>query len=282
MQIAPSTYYAARARRPSRRALRDEQVKVQITRVHEENYGVYGSRKVHVALRREDVVVDGTPVARCTVRRLMTELGLRGVNRARTPVTTVRAKGTDDRPDLVKRLFTADAPDRLWVADITYCRTFAGWTYVAFVTDVYSRRIVGWQISTNMRVDLALDALNMGLWTRQHDGRPTDELTHHSDKGSQYLALRYTDRLAEAGAALSVGTTGDSYDNAMAEALNSLFKAELVRNKGPWRDVEHLEVAVAEWVDWYNHRRIHHEIGDVPPVEYEQTFHRQNPVRQPA
>ena len=185
MPIAPSTFYAARGRRPSRRALRDELVKVEIARVHAGNYGVYGSGKVHVQLRREGVVIDGLPVARCTVRRLMTELGLRGVSRSRTPVTTVRAKGPGDRPDLVKRQFTAGAPDKPRVADITCCRTFAGFVYLAFVLDVCSRRVVGWQIATNMRVDLPLDALNMGLRTRDRDGHDVTALVHHSDRGSQ-------------------------------------------------------------------------------------------------
>ncbi len=275
MPIAPSTYYAARTRSPSTRALNDERVKAEIARVHQENYGVYGIRKVHAQLNREHVVglrdSQGTPrpVARCTTQRLMRELGLRGISRAKGPRTTVAVTGPETRPDLVERHFTADAPDRLWVADITYCRTFAGWVYAAFVIDVFSRRVVGWQLSTSLRTDLALDALNMGLWTRHHDGHETTDLVHHSDKGVQYVAIRYTQRLAEAGAVASVGSTGDSYDNAMAEAFNSLFKAELIRNRGPWQNIDHLEYAVAEYIDWFNHRRLHGEIGLVPPVEYE-------------
>jgi putative transposase len=188
-----------------------------------------------------------------------------------------------DRPghasDLVERAFTATAPDELWVADITYCRTFAGWVYAAFVVDVYSRRIVGWQLSKNLRSDLALDALEMGLWARQHAGRDTIGLIHHSDKGVQYVAVRYTQRLAEAGVVASVGSTGDSYDNALAEAFNSLFKAELVRNLGPWRSIDDLEIAVAEYIDWFNHRRLHGEIGLVPPAEYESAYYyRHNPA----
>ena len=177
--------------------------------------------------------------------------------------------GPDTRPDLVERTFTASAQDRLWVADITYCRTFAGWVYAAFVLDVFSRRVVGWQLSTSLRTDLALDALNMGLWTRARDGHDTSALVHHSDRGVQYLAVRYTERLAEAGAVASVGSRGDSYDNALAEAFNSLFKAELVRNLGPWQTVDDLEISVAEYIDWFNFRRLHGEIGLVPPVEYE-------------
>ena len=183
--------------------------------------------------------------------------------------------GPDTRLDHVKRAFVADCPDWLWVADITYVRTFAGWVYCAFVLDVFSRRVVGWQVSTSLRTDLALDALNMGLWTRQRDGHDTGHLVHHSDRGVQYIAIRYTERLAEAGAVASVGSKGDSYDNAMAEAFNSLFKAEMVRNRGPWKNIDDLEIAVAEYIDWFNFRRLHGEIGLVPPVEYE-TTHRSN------
>jgi putative transposase len=269
VKIAPSTFYAARTRPPSARAVRDEAVKTEIARVHKDNYGVYGVRKIHAELRREGVQVEDRPVARCTTRRLMKALGLRGISRSKGPRTTIPGTGPDTRPDLVERAFTASCPDRLWVADITYVRTFAGWVYCAFVLDVFSRRVVGWQVSTSLRTDLALDALNMGLWTRQHDGHDTSALVHHSDRGVQYLAIRYTERLAEAGAVASVGSKGDSYDNAMAEAFNSLFKAELVRNLGPWTSIDDLEVAVAEYIDWFNFRRLHGEIGLVPPVEYE-------------
>jgi len=282
VQIAPSTFYAARARPPSARAVRDEAVKAEISRVHEENYGVYGIRKVHAQLRREQVLLEGRPVGRCTTRRLMKALGLRGVSRAKGPRTTVPGAGPDTRPDLVQRAFTATEQDRLWVADITYVRTFAGWVYCAFVLDVFSRRVVGWQASTSLRTDLALDALEMGLWTRTRDGHDTSALVHHSDRGVQYVAVRYTERLAEAGAVASVGSRGDSYDNALAEAFNSLFKAVLVRNKGPWRSIDDLEIAVAEYIDWFNFRRLHGEIGLVPPVEYE-TQHRSTSLpEQPA
>lgn len=278
-KIAPSTYYAARTRAPSARAVRDEELKIEIARVHRENYGVYGVRKVHAQLVREGVTGHachraGTGlIARCTTRRLMADLRLRGLTRSKSPRTTAPGDGADLRPDLVQRQFRADAPNRLWVADITYVRTFAGWVYTSFVLDVFSRRIVGWQVCTSLRTDLALDALEMGLWTRTRDGHDTSQLVHHSDRGAQYLAIRYTERLAEAGAVASVGSRGDSYDNAMAEALNSLFKGELVRNRGPWRSIDDLEIAVAEWVDWYNHRRLHGEIGLVPPVEYETAHH---------
>jgi len=267
--IAPSTYYAAVTRPPSARAVRDKELKVVIAKVHKENYGVYGIRKVHAQLAREPVLADARAVARCTTQRLMKDLGLRGISRAKGPRTTVPGSGPDTRPDLVDRDFTADAPDQLWVADITYCRTFAGWVYAAFILDVCSRRVVGWQLSTSLRTDLALDALNMGLWTRAHDGHDTSALVHHSDKGVQYLAIRYTERLADAGIVASVGSTGDSYDNAMAEAFNSLFKAELVRNRGPWNNIDDLEIAVAEYIDWFNFRRLHGELGLIPPVEYE-------------
>jgi len=267
-KIAPSTYYATRARPASARTSRDEEVTAVIRQVHEDNYGVYGVRKVYAELARRGGV-GGRPVARCTVARLMKAAGLRGLVRGRTPVTTRRGKGSDDRPDLVQRQFTAPGPNALRVADITYVRTFAGWVYAAFVLDVFSRRVVGWQLSNSLRTDLALDALEMGFWTRRRDDQDVTDLIHHSDKGVQYVAVRYTQRLAEAGAVASVGSTGDSYDNALAEAFNSLFKGELVCNKGPWRGHDDLEIAVAEYVDWYNHRRLHGELGEVPPVEYE-------------
>jgi putative transposase len=244
-----------------------------IEKVHADNYGVYGARKVHAEVRRQ-----GHAVARCTVERLMRTAGLRGITRAKGPRTTVPGSGPDTRPDLVDRAFTATGPDQLWVADITYCRTFSGWVYAAFVIDVYSRRVVGWQLSRSLRTDLALDALEMGIWTRRRAGRDLGGLIHHSDKGVQYVAVRYTQRLAEAGAVASVGSTGDSYDNALAEAFNSLFKAELVRNKGPWKSIDDLEIAVAEYIDWFNHRRLHGEIGLVPPVEFEDNHYRHNPA----
>jgi putative transposase len=273
LQVAPSTYYAYRARPASARSVSDEVTSRAISKVHAANFSVYGARKVHAELNRQ-----GHRVARCTVQRLMRAAGLRGITRAKGPRTTVPGKGPETRPDLVKRKFTATGPDQLWVADITYCRTFAGWVYAAFVTDVHSRRVVGWQLSTSLRTDLALDALEMGIWTRQHARRDVSGLIHHSDRGVQYVAVRYTQRLAEAGVVASVGTTGDSYDNALAEAFNSLFKAELIRNKGPWKSIDDLEIAVAEYIDWFNHRRLHGEIGLVPPAEYEETYYRQNPA----
>ncbi len=209
VQIVPSTFYAARTRPLSARAVRDEELKPIIKRVHESNYGVYGIRKVHAQLAREPGLADVKPVARCTTQRLMKVLDLRGISRAKGPRTTVPGTGVDTRLDHVKRVFVAELPDRLWLADITYVRAFAGWVYCAFVLDVFSRRVVGWQVSTSLRTDLALDALNMGLWTRARDGHDTSALLHHSDRGVQYLAIRYTERLAEAGAVASVGSKGD-------------------------------------------------------------------------
>jgi transposase InsO family protein len=270
VQIAPSTYYATKTRPPSPRAVRDAELVNDIKAAHKANLGVYGARKIHAELNRE-----GVSVARCTVERLMREQGLRGIRREKGRRTTIADGAETERPeDLVKRKFVADAPNQLWVADLTYVRTFAGWVYVAFVIDVFSRMVVGWQVSTSLRTDLALDALDMGLWARRRAGQDVTGLTHHSDRGMQYRAIRYTERLAEAEAVASVGSKGDSYDNAMAEAFNSLFKAECIRNqamrpKGGWKSVGDVEIAVAEYVDWFNHRRLHGEIGLVPPAEFE-------------
>jgi transposase InsO family protein len=272
VQIAPSGYYAAKTRPPSARAQRDAELVPLITKAHEENLGVYGARKVWAELNRQD-----TKVARCTVERLMRAEGLRGICREKTRKTTTSDGAETARPaDLVERKFVATAPNQLWVADLTYVRTHAGWVYVAFVLDVFSRMIVGWQASTSLRTDLALDALDMGLWARARTGQDVAGLVHHSDRGVQYRAIRYTERLAEAEAVASVGSKGDSYDNAMAEALNSLFKAECIRNPamrpaGGWKTVGDVEIAVAEYVDWYNQRRLHGEIGLVPPAEFEAT-----------
>jgi putative transposase len=279
--IAPSTYYASKTRPPSQRSVTDAETVTEIERVHRENYGVYGIRKVWAQLGRDGGVA-GRAIARCTVARLMKQAGLRGVSRVKAPRTTTRATGPDPRPDLVDRVFTASAPNRLWVADITYIKTHSGWVYAAFVLDVFSRRIVGWQLSTNLYTDLALDALNMGIWTRQRAGDDLSQLIHHSDRGVQYVAIRYTERLGEVDVVASVGSVGDSYDNAMAEAFNSLFKAELVRNRGPWTGINDLELAVAEYIDWYNHRRLHGELGLIPPVEHEALHAANNLARQPA
>lgn len=275
-QIAPSTYYAAKTRPASLRSRRDEDLAAMIERIHAENYGVYGARKIWHELRRR-----GVRVARCTVERLMRECGLRGLLRDKSPRTTRPAPETKWPGDLVKRDFTAAGPNQLWVADLTYVRTAVGWVYAAFVLDVYSRVIVGWQVSTSLYTDLALDALKMAIWRRDNQGADLHGLVHHSDRGVQYRAIRYTQRLAEAGAVASVGSKGDSYDNAMAEAFNSLYKAELVRNKGPWRGLDDLEMATVEYIDWYNNRRLHGELGHIPPAEYEHLHAMTQPVTAP-
>lgn len=271
-QIAPLTYYAARNRPASARAVRDEVLTEQIRAVHAANYSVYGARKVHATLLRA-----GTLVARCTVERLMRADGLRGLVRDKHPRTTKPAAETNRPADLVRRKFTAPGPNVLWVADITYVPTAAGWVYAAFVIDVFARMVVGWQVATSLYTDLALDALQMAIWRRRHEGADVTGLVHHSDRGVQYRAIRYTERLEQADAVASVGSKGDSYDNAMAEAFNSLFKAELVRNKGPWLGIDDLEIAVAEYIDWFNNRRLHGELGQVPPAEYEALHALANP-----
>ena len=264
LPIAPSAYYAAKSRPPSARTTRDKALKPEIRRVHRDNFGVYGARKVWLQLGRE-----GIPVARCTVARLMSDLGLRGVRRGAFKVTTT-PDGRALRPaDLVERDFRASRPNQLWVADITYVATWNGFVYVAFVTDVFSRRIVGWQVSRSLRSDLALDALEMALWAR---GKNADGLVHHSDRGSQYLSIRYSERLAEAGAVASVGSRGDSYDNALAETIIGLYKTEVIRRRGPWKSIDDVEFATLEWIDWFNNRRLLEPIGDIPPAEYEMLY----------
>jgi putative transposase len=264
LEIAPSTYYAHKSRPASLRALRDEQLREQIGRVFDANYGVYGADKIWAALNRE-----GTAVARCTVERLMRALGLQGARRGKTKRTTIRDEQAAKPADLVDRRFTASQPNELWVADLTYVRCYAGWVYVALVVDVFSRFIVGWQASTNLRADLALDALEMALWQRR--GMHLDGLVHHSDHGVQYLSIRYTERLDQAGLRRSVGSRGDSYDNALAESTIGLYKTELIHRRGPWRTIDDVEIATLEYVDWFNHRRLHGEIGMIPPAELEAT-----------
>jgi putative transposase len=265
--LSVSGYYAAKTRPRSARAVRDEQLKALIADEHQLNYGVYGVRKMHAALRRR-----GEQVGRDQVARLMRELGLQGVRRGKTKRTTI-ADGAADRPaDLVQRNFHAPAPNRLWVTDITYIRTWTGWAYLALVIDVYSRRIVGWSLTTHLRTELALEALEMAIWAR--DER-LDGLIHHSDRGSQYTAVRYADALADAAAVASVGSRGDSYDNALAESTIGQIKAELIHRRGPWRTFEQLEYALFEYLDWWNHRRLHGEIGLVPPAERETHYYRQ-------
>lgn len=265
LAVAPSTYYASRSRPPSARAIRDEELRPQVSRVHEANLSVYGVRKTWLQLRREHV-----DVGRDRVGRLMGDLGLCGATRTRRIRTTIPAV-VDRRPDdLVQRDFSAPAPDRLWVADLTYVWTRSGFCYASFVIDAFSRCIVGWRVSASLRTDLALDALEMAIFTR--GDRELAGLVHHSDRGSQYLAIRYTERLAEAGAVASVGSRGDSYDNALAETVNGLYKAELIHRQGPWRTVDQVELATSEWVHWWNTQRLHSACGDVPPVEYEAAY----------
>jgi len=271
VQVAPSTYYAARGRLPSARLLRDEGLKLKLKQAHTAHFGVYGVRKLWHQLQRE-----GTAVARCTVARLMRDLGLRGVVRGRHLRTTIPDETVPRPADLVQRDFRAPAPNRLWVADITYVRTWSGFAYVALIIDTYSRYIVGWHVSRSLRTDLVLTALEQALWSREG---PFEGLVHHSDRGVQYLSIRYTERLTEAGIATSVGSRGDSYDNALAESVNGLYKAELVYRRGPWRGTEDLELATLEWVDWFNNRRLFAALGYVPPAEYEASCY---PVPLPA
>jgi transposase InsO family protein len=272
LPIAPSVYYAWKARERdaslrSARSIRDADLRPVIERVWKENFGVYGAEKVWRQLGRE-----GVAVARCTVERLMRAMGLRGVVRGKKVKTTIPDDLAERPRDLVKRRFSADRPNQLWVADLTYVPTWRGFAYVAFVTDVFSRRIVGWRVSSSLRSDLALDALEQAL----HERHDVDGLVHHSDRGVQYLSIRYTDRLAEAGIEASVGSIGDSYDNALAETINGLYKAEVIRPNGPWRSIDEVEFATLEWVDWFNHRRLLGPIGHVPPAEFEAMYARNN------
>jgi putative transposase len=272
LPIAPSTYYAAGRRPRSARSRRDEELKVEIRRVHAENFGVYGARKVWRQLRRE-----GVGVARCTVERLMGELGLQGVRRGKARRTTTPDVTAPRPADLVDRDFAVARPNRLWVADLTYVASWSGFVYVALVIDAFSRFIVGWQAAHSLRTDLALDALEMAIWQRRGG---LDGLVHHSDRGSQYTSIRYTERLAEAGAVTSVGSRGDSYDNALAETIIGLYETELIRRRGPWRGIDEVEYATLEWVDWFNHRRLLEPIGHVPPAEFEAAYHqREDPSR---
>ncbi|MFL1596267.1 IS3 family transposase [Rhodococcus ruber] len=278
VKIAPGTYYAFIGREPSARARRDAVLKEHIMRIHSHpRMRVYGIRKIHAQLVRE-----GREVARCTIERLCRELGVRGTVRGKWPRTTKPAPETDRPGDLVERDFTATAPNQLWVADLTYVRTQSGWVYVAFVLDVFSRMIVGWQTSTRMYTDLALDALKMGLWARRRAGHDVTGLVHHSDRGVQYRALRFAQTLDQAAAVASVGSKGDSYDNAMAEALNSLYKAELIFLDGPWAGREDVEAATAQWVHWFNTERVHGMLDYRTPAEVETAHYAQPPAASAA
>ena len=266
LAIAPSSYYAARVRPPSARAVRDAAVGADIGRIHRANYAVYGVRKLWHALRRE-----GVDIGRDQVGRLMRGLGLVGAVRGKTKRTTIASELSPRPADLVERVFAAAAPNRLWVADITYVSTWAGFVYTAFVIDAFSRAIVGWRVSSSLRAELALDALEMAIWSRR--SADLAGLVHHSDRGVQYLAIRYTERLADEGAVTSVGSRGDSYDNALAESVNGLYKTELIRARGPWRTADQVELATAAWVAWWNAERLHGACGDIPPAEFETAYH---------
>jgi len=271
LPIAPSTYYEFKAREddPGRlpeRTRRDSSLEVDIKRVWEENFEVYGARKVWRQLNRECI-----EVARCTVERLMKRLGIQGVTRGAKCWTTVSDDALARPADLVNRQFTANRPNQLWVADITFVATWVGFVYVAFIIDVFARRIVGWRVSRSLHTELVLDALEQALWSRTG----TVGLIHHSDRGCQYLSIRYTERLAEANIDSSVGSVGDSYDNALAETINGLYKTEVIRRRGPWKNIDEVEYATLEWVDWFNNRRLLEPIGNVPPAEYEMMYYRQ-------
>jgi putative transposase len=267
LQVAPSSYYAAKRRQPSARAVGDAVLAPKVLQVWTDNYKVYGARKIWRQLHRE-----GVRVGRDRVARLMRGLGIAGAVRGKTRRTTIADPTAARAPDLVQRRFVATRPNQLWVSDFTYVASWSGTVYVAFVIDVYSRLIVGWRAATSMGTELVLDALEMAIWRRVS---VLEGLICHSDAGSQYTSIRYTERLAEIGAAPSVGTVGDSYDNSLAESTIGLYKTELIRCHGPWRSLEEVELATLAYIDWYNHRRLHGQIGDLPPAELEATYYRQ-------
>ena len=271
LPIAPSTYYDHLAKRRdvdrlSSRARSDIAMKIEIRRVFDANFQVYGARKVWRQMKRE-----GFDIARCTVERLMRSMGLRGVIRGKTVRTTVPDKSAPSPLDRVNRQFRVPAPNRLWVSDFTYGATWQGFVYVAFVIDAFARRIVGWRVSRTAHAEFVLDALEQAL----HDRKPIQNggLVHHSDRGVQYVSIKYSERLAEAGIEPSVGSVGDSYDNALAETINGLYKAEVIHRRGPWRNMEAVEFATLEWVDWFNHRRLMEPIGNIPPAEAEEQYY---------
>ena len=274
LPIAPSTYYEREARRKNpellpARAKRDAELRTEINRVWHEQQEVYGVRKLWKQMKREKI-----DVARCTVARLMSDLGLRGVVNGKTIRTTIPDTSASRPPDLVDRDFTATRPNELWVADFTYVATWRGFVYVAFVIDVFSRMIVGWRADNSPRTDLVLDALEQALFSRAE----TEGVVHHSDRGSQYLSIRYTERLAEAGMERSVGSIGDSYDNALAEAVIGLYKKEVIRRKGPWHNLDHVEFETLTWVSWFNSHRLLEPIGYIPPAEFEAAYYRNQPT----
>ena len=271
LPIAPAVYYEHKARQqdPERqppRIRRDQVLRGEIQRVYDTNFRVYGARKIWRQLGRESIVA-----ARCTVERLMRSLGLAGAVRGKRCRTTIPDEHAERPLDRVNRQFNATRPNQLWVADFTFVATWSGFVYVAFVIDVFARRIVGWRVARSMHTELVLDALEQALWAR----KATAGLVHHSDRGSQYLSIRYTERLAEAGVETSVGSVGDSYDNALAETIIGLYKTEVIHRRGPWRHIDAVEYATLEWIDWFNHRRLLEPIGNVPPAELESAYHRQ-------
>lgn len=268
LQMASSTYYAARDRPPSRRAVRDAELVPRLVELWKDNYEVYGSRKLWKAARRA-----GIDVGRDQTRRLMAKAGIEGARRTKRVRTTRRDDGAGRHPDLVKRQFTACEPNRLWVTDLTFVATWAGVAYVCFIVDAFSRMIVGWRVAGHMRTPMVLDAIEMARWSR---GTHHQDLRCHSDAGSQFTSIRYGERLAEIGAVPSIGSVGDSFDNALAETVNGLFKAELIRGPartGPWKTVEDVELATLGWVHWHNTQRLHGYLGDVPPAEFETNFY---------
>lgn len=272
LRIAPSGYrrHAARQRAPAlrcARAKRDETLMLDIRQVWEANLKVYGADKVWHQMNRE-----GKVVARCTVERLMRRMGIQGARRGKAVRTTIPDSKAVCPPDRVNRQFKAERPNQLWVADFTYVSTWQGWLYVAFVIDVFARRIVGWRVSSSMHTDFVLDALEQALHARRLER--DSGLIHHSDRGSQYVSIRYTERLAEANIETSVGSKGDSYDNALAETINGLYKAEMIHRRGPWKTKASVELATLEWVAWFNARRLHGALGYIPPAEAEANYYR--------
>jgi putative transposase len=267
LQVAPSAVRSAMSRPVCARRVADEAVKPKLLEVFDGNYRVYGRRKMKAALRREH----GINLDKDRIARLMRELGIRGATRSRSTLTTRSDRSSPRAPDLVNRRFRAERPDQLWVCDFTYVPTWSGFAYTAFVTDVYSRRIVGWRTASSMTADLVVDALNMAIFSRRH--RLLRGVIAHSDAGGQYVSVSYTERLAEIHALPSIGSVGDSFDNAMAESVNGLYKTELIRRQGPWRHAEHVELATLSYVEWFNNRRLHSELGDIPPVEFEVDYY---------
>ena len=279
VKIAPSTYHELVDRPATASEYREALLANQIRDVHAANYSVFGARKMWIVLNRM-----GVSVARCTVERLMREAGLAGAVRGKVKRTTIADRSAGRHPDLVQRRFTPTRPDQLWVADMTYVSTWAGWAYVALVTDAYARRIIGWAVGSSMTTDLVLAAFDHAVWTRRRAGHDPAGVIHHTDAGSQYTSVRFAEGLVGSGITGSIGSVGDSYDNALAETINGLYKTELIKPRKPWKTVEQVEYGTAEWVDWFNHRRPYEYCGDIPPAELEAAYyaartpHRQVPV----